>query len=191
MHIDDARALITVGEALGIDVADALALPRFDPRSQERPAVPVRASRRGSYTTAAVVDGALGPFRPDAEAGVSDALLAQRSGRSVGQVRQWRRRQGIRGRRGRAKRELAVAYMLGGLLAGEPALQHDVSPVRGAWAPPQYVLREPLHYRAFAEVCHRLVTELGYSTSEVAHAVGVLERDVEHAVRLFDARGTR
>jgi hypothetical protein len=141
---------------------------------------------------AAVVDAELEPLAIDAEAGVPDALLAQRAGRSVGQVRQWRRRRGLRGRHGRTSPRLATMYMIGTLLDRETfVLRHDVSPVRGEWTAPSYVLREPLSYTAFAEISFRLATELGYASADIARGIGVTERDVAHAIALYEARGAR
>jgi hypothetical protein len=185
------QTTMKVAELLEGDVDDLLRLPRFDPRVELREVKRTKRKRRCPYMSAAAVDAQLAPFRADAEAGVPDALIAKRSGRTSHQVQHWRHRNKIYGRKGRMNRGMALSYLLGGLIAGEPVLRHDVSPVRGEWSPPAYVLREKLSYDLFARTCHRLVTELSYTISDVARAIGVRERDVDDAVALFEARGAR
>lgn len=191
-HDPRSRAHRVVHEALGIDVAAAIMLPPFDSRLERRPDRPARPHRRKPYVKAEVLDIELEPLTSDAEAGVPDALLAQRSGRTVAQVRKWRRRRGVRGRRSRTSRQLTMMYMLGTLLDRETVhLCHDTSPVKGEWTAPTYVLREPLAYTAFAQICFRLATELDYSSTDIAKGIGVMERDVLHAIAIYEARGSR
>ena len=180
----------SVAAALNINIQVACGLPDFDPRA-ERPPTLSRAPRRGRYRARADVDARLAPLRVDAEAGVSDELLARRVGLTREIVRRWRRRQGIRGRRGRTPPQLGARYQLDALLdQDDGALVHltATSPVHGRWRPPEYVLRRPLRYDAFVAV---VVHAVGmFSTAELAEALGLEERDIVDAVALHGARSS-
>jgi len=178
-----------VAEALRIDVTVACNLPSFDPRLEEMPSRQARGTRRGRYVKADVLDAELAPLVQDALAGVPDAQLARRAGRSVGQVREWRRRCGIRGRIGRATTDTKAAYMIAGLIEPTVPVVHMVSPVGGTWSPPEYVLREPIAYTQFARLCYLVVTDLGYASPEIATAIGFREQDVVAAIALYEERG--
>jgi hypothetical protein len=180
-----------VAVALGIDIEVAAALPDFDPRSETRTASP-RPASRGPYKKRADVDARLGPFRLDAVAGVSDDLIARRAGLSREQVRQWRRRQRIAGRRGRTPPQLGARYALDALVHREDigALVHLAasSPVQGRWRPPEYVLRRPLRYDAFVEVITHAIER--FTTAELAEALGFEERDIIDALALHARRAS-
>ncbi|MBZ0121178.1 MAG: hypothetical protein K8H88_29555 [Sandaracinaceae bacterium] len=116
-------------------------------------------------------------------------MLAQRSGLTTERVRQWRRRRGIQGRRGRPSAAEGRAYLVAPLLGERvpPVAQEVDSPVGGTWRPPVYLLREPLRYDLFAACVVALVEQ--FTTAEISAAIGIAERDVFDAVVLHEARG--
>lgn len=159
-----------------------LDLPPYDPSDEPRPAMRPR-GYRGCYRSAAEVEALLAPFIDDAIAGVPDRWIARRTGLSAQQVKQWRSRRRIRGRRGRLPAELGARFLLASFLgeSTEP-VPHEVSPVGGAWRPPAYVLRRPLQYDAFVRAVRLLAGTM--TTEEIALGIGIDERDVEIAVTL-------
>lgn len=180
----DARRVVDILDPA--DAARALDLPPFEPRDELMPAL--RRGRRGAYRSAADVDALLSAYLDDALAGVPDRLIARRTGLSAQQVKLWRARRGIAGRRGRAPVELGTRFLVSALLGEETTpVPHEFSPVQGAWRPPAYALRRPLDYRLFARVVSRLVDEL--TVDQIASAIGIDERDIEMAIRIEAARG--
>ncbi len=177
-----------VGEVLDVDLAEVIKLPPYDPRD-ELPPTTTSGRPRGRYLRATEVDARLEPFIEDARAGVPDSMLAQRSGLTTERVRQWRRRHGINGRRGRPSAAQGRAYLVAPLLGERvpPVAQDVASPVGGRWRPPVYLLREPLRYDLFAACVAILVEQ--FTTAEIAAAIGFAERDVFDAVALYEARG--
>lgn len=165
-------------------VADAQASARsaapYDPNDEIRPSTRTRGPQRRSASEA---DRLLAPFINDALAGVADRLIAQRIGIDAQQVKQWRARRHIRGRRGRVPAGLGTQFLLAGLLGEETVpVPHEVSPVQGAWRPPVYALRRPLRYDLFVRVVRLLATEM--TSEEVALGIGIEERDVLAALVL-------
>jgi hypothetical protein len=142
---------------------------------------------RGPYMRRAEVDAVRHPLREDAWAGVPHILLARRAGVTREQVRQWRRREGIRGVHGARPIAAQLDYTLRPR-TGTASLLHVAasSVVGGTWEPPSYVLRTPIHYDRFVEVVALAIEQ--FTTSEISAALGVRERDVLDAVRLHDAR---
>ncbi len=189
MRSEQTRDPVTVAAALGIDVASAEQLPDFDPAGEAHPGGATRAPRRGPYLKQAAVDERMDPLATDAAAGVPDRMLARRTGLSTEQVRQWRRRRRVRGRRGRTPAAAVMEYSIQGL--GRTDLEpliHMVasSPVGGAWRAPEYVLRRPLRYDGFVAVIAAAARE--FSSLELAEALGFEERDILDALALHDAR---
>ena len=179
----------SVAELLGIDIKKAEALPRYDPQADCPAWARRRSPRRGRYQKRAVVDAGLGPFVVDARAGVSDEMIAHRAGFSREQVRQWRRRMGIKGRISRTPPLLSARYAIDALLNKDTQLlQHFVasSPVKGRWRAPEYVLRTPLKYDTFAEVVAYACAR--FRVDELAEGLGFEARDIEDALRLHNAR---
>ena len=179
----------TVAKALDINIEQAAALPRYDPSNECPPPLPKRALR-GQYRSRAEVDQRLDPFRGDALAGVSDELIGRRVGLTKEIARQWRRRQGIGGRRGRLHLAEGARYQLDALLTHDvgPLVQLAASsPTHGRWRPPEYVLRRPLKYDAFVEVVVYGVER--FTVGELAEALGFEERDLLVALALHNARG--
>lgn len=175
---------------LGTSVAAAAALPPFDPDGEPGPQLRPRAASRGTYMKFATVDARLSPYAPDAKAGVSDKVLARRTELSVGQVRAWRRRQGIRHEPGRPTGEVGRWYLSRSLVGATPGpVPHAVSPVGGDWRLPEYVLREPLDFNLFARAVSLLVEQ--FTTEEISKAIGIAERDIYNVVVLYAARGAR
>lgn len=177
-----------VSDALGIDINLVRDLPAFDPRTESPPTLAARPPRRGPYLKAAVVDAELAPLEADAKAGIPDTVLARRAGFGLAQVRKWRRRRRVSGRRGRPRDHLGTTYLIAHYLGrAVPAVPHiTISPVGGDWSPPEYTLRQPLEYALFAEVVSALVGQ--FSTHQIARAIGIAERDVFNAVVLYEAR---
>lgn len=182
---------LTVAAALDINIELAAALPDFDPRAESLPASR-RSTLRGKYRKRADVDTRLEPLRLDALAGVSDELIARRAGLTREQVRQWRRRERIAGRRGRTPPQLGARYALDALARRDDvgALVHLAasSPVGGRWRAPEYVLRRPLRYDAFVEVITDAVGR--FTTAELAEALGFEERDIIDAIALHARRAS-
>lgn len=184
----------TVGDRRTVaDILDAVAqtsareLPPYDPRNESRPVRPARAAR-GTYRSAAQVDETLKPFASDAHAGVSDRLIGSRTGLSPQQVKRWRSRGSIRGKRGRRPTELGTRFLIASLI-GEPTtpVPHEVSPLHGEWRPPAYALRRPLRYDLFVRAVHALATDM--TIEEIALAMGIDERDVAMAAIVHAERG--
>lgn len=176
-----------VADVLGIDVELVRDLPPYN-TTEEPPPGRLRRGPRGRYLPAAEVDARLAPYTEDARAGVPDIMLANRAGLTLERVRQWRRRHGITGRRGRPPAQLGRTFMVAPLLGeGVSPVPHDVSsPVGGDWRPPVYLLRQPLTYELFAACVITLVDR--FTTDEIASAIGIAERDVYHAIVLYGAR---
>ena len=57
----------------------------------------------------------------------------------------------------------------------------------GLWEVPEFVLRRPLDYDAFARVAFFLSDDLAMTAEAVAEALGVRPRDVEAALELWAA----
>ncbi|MFO0680504.1 MAG: hypothetical protein U0234_00570 [Sandaracinus sp.] len=182
----DPRHTTRVAELLGVELDIARELPPYDPRDETRPAL--RRGARGKYRHAAEIDALLAPFTNDAIAGVPDALLARRVGVSFEQVKHWRRRRHIQGRRGRAPTAVGTNFMLGALL-GEPTepVAHEISPTHGQWRPPAYALRRPLSFGLFARMIAVLVES--FTVDQIAQGFGFEERDVALALALWTERG--
>lgn len=183
----DPRNDLRVADILDpVDLATASTLAPYDPKHEVRQ--PLRRGARGRYRHAAEIDALLTPYVDDALAGVPARLIARRAGLSAQQVKQWRARRRIPGRRGRAPAELGTQFMVGALL-GEPTqpVPHEFSPVNGAWRPPAYALRRPLDYALFTRMVCRLCDE--FAIDQVAHGIGIDERDIAMALVLDAARG--
>ena len=179
-----------VGVVHGIDLAAVSSLPDFDPRTEVTRALGPRC-RRGKYMSAAEVDLLLEPYLTDAEAGVPDTMLAQRAGEvSVEQVRRWRRRHRVDGRRGRPPAGFGGTYLARSLLGESVSpIPHVVaSPVGGTWRVPSYLLRQPLQFESFCEMVAMLAQT--HSTSAISGALGFAERDVVAALKIYEARGS-
>ncbi len=176
----------TVADILDADAqaSGRLAAP-YDPRDEIRPSTRARGPQRRS---ASEVDSLLAPFINDALAGVADRLIAQRVGIDAQQVKQWRTRRHIRGRRGRVPASIGTQFMIASFLGEETVpVPHEVSPVQGAWRPPVYALRRPLRYDLFVRAVGLLATEM--TSEEVALGIGIEERDVLAAMVLGAERG--
>lgn len=181
----------TVGEALGVEPRDIVDLDRFDV-GQAPPEVTGRTARSAPspYRSEAETDELLADYLEDADAGVTDAAIARKTGLSRHQVGRWRRRQGITRKSGRPptwQRASAMAIDMFGR-PRSPTVMPIASPVRSAWTPPEYLLRHPLDYDDFAELVITLV-EAGFAPFKIASGIGVRERDVADACRLWAARG--
>lgn len=175
-----------VAEVVGVAVAPLRELSPYDPKDEIRSTL--RRGVRGRYRHAGEVDALLAPFTNDALAGVPDRMVANRAGLSVEQVKQWRRRQHIPGRRGRPQPQLGTQFMVSALL-GEPTepIAHEFSPTHGEWCPPAFALRRPLKFDLFANMIAVLVDN--FTIDEIAHGFGFEARDVELALALWAARG--
>ena len=170
------------------EIVVAFNLPVYDPKHEARP--PRRRGARGKYKHAAEVDALLAPYVEDAIGGVPDRLLAQRTGLSAQQVKQWRSRRRIRGRRGRAPVELGTRFMVAALLGEETnPVPHEFSVVEGTWRPPAYALRKPLNYELFTSIVGRLRDE--FTAEEIADGIGIEARDVAMATVIGAAGGGR
>ena len=139
------------------------------------------------------VDRELAQFEEDAGAGVPDELIARRSGLSVDTVARWRRRRGIKHPRGRPSAEQLIHRAAVELFGRPPAdtwMRTRESPVMGRWEVPQYLLRRPLDYSAFAEATSKLM-EAGLTPGRIAAGLGVRTEDVAVATTLWRARCER
>lgn len=176
----------TIADILGADAqASARAAPPYNPSDEVRPATNSRGPAR---RRASEVDALLARFVDDALAGVPDRLIGQRTGLAAQQVKQWRARRRIRGRRGRAAAQLGTRFLLASFLGEHTTpVPHEVSMVGGAWSPPAYTLRRPLRYDLFVHAVCMLVADM--TTEEIALAIGVDQRDVEIAVTLGTGHG--
>lgn len=176
----------TVADLLDADAqASGRSAAPYDPHDEIRPSTRTRGPQRRS---ASEVDTLLAPFFADALAGVADRLIAQRVGIDAQQVKRWRARRRIRGRRGRVPARMGTQFLIAGLLGDETVpVPHDVSPVQGAWRPPVYALRQPLRYDLFARVVRVLAAEM--TSEEIALGIGIEERDVLAALVLGAERG--
>lgn len=176
----------TVGDVLDADAAAfGAATAPYDPKDEVRSPARARGPQR---RPASEIDALLAPFVNDALAGVSDRLIAQRTGLVAQQVKHWRTRRCIHRRRGRRPAALGTQFLLASLLgtATEP-VPHEISPVEGAWRAPVYALRRPLRYDLFVRAVSALATEM--TCEEIALAVGIEERDVWLAIVLGAERG--
>ena len=180
------RAELTVAEVVDVDRSTYATLPPYDPTHEVRP--PRGRGVRGSYRHAADIDALLAPYVDDALAGVPDRLLAERVGLSQQQVKLWRRRRHIPGRRRKTPAVVGTKFLLGHLLGEDTEpVPHSVSPVCGEWRPPAYVLRRPLDYSLFARMVSALVDV--FTVEEIAGGIGIDGRDITNALALVDARG--
>ena len=127
----------------------------------------------------------LDSIRQDAEAGTAIETLAIKASTTKKLVRAWLKDRGISVPAGR--RMLAEALDLFGDRGGFP-LRHEVEAERGTrpFDPPKYLLREPLQYKGFCAAVGVLRRD-GWSTAEIAEALGVRELDVMTAEEI-DAR---
>ncbi len=176
----------TVAAHLGIKLGNVKHLRPFElappaTKPKQRPA---------RYNRAAAIDAKLAPYLVDARNGVPDALIAKRASLSPEVVGAWRRRAGIRSDPGRRPYSTLLAFDLQGMTGARPRGPHITSPVAGQFEPPTYVLREPLDYGSFLRAVQTLRAN-GFSVSQIAAGVGVLQRDVADALRIADTRGTR
>jgi hypothetical protein len=177
---------VTVAERLDIDLA---AVPELSPFTMGSASAPKQSrGKRRSYWRRAELDRLLQDYAADAEAGVPDTQIASRVRVTKDQVKQWRRRHGIQGKRGRPPPEVPGRFIANALLGRGPrAVPHRTSPVQGRWDVPEYVLRQPLDYGAFMELVAKLADE-GFSAELIARGMGVIERDVHLAAELYFAR---
>ncbi len=168
----------TVAEHLGIRVADALCVPRFDAVSASEPLQRVRRRPHARREPAAEADVALDRYELDARVGVADALIAKKARVNVETVRYWRRRKGITGRSGRTPRHLDAQLFLRAV-CGEPAsaVPHTTRGGRRGFEVPPYVLRVPLDYGDLAEVVSRLHGS-GFHVARLSSAIGLAETDL-------------
>jgi len=181
----------TLRNALAIDPDDVAELPRFDV-GHEVPAETQRSERSAPspYWSPAETDELLAAYIEDAEAGVTDAAIAKKTTLSRHQVKRWRGRHGITRTPGRPtswKRASLMAIEMFGRTRS-PTVMPIASPVNGEWAPPEYLLRYPLRFDHFAELVMNLV-EAGFAPIKIASGLGVRDRDVADAARLWAARG--
>ncbi len=169
----------TVLDVLGF-VPGAQSRQRFE-YSLERP--PKRRHTKNSYLSRREVDARIEPYIADLRAGAPDAWVAKQSDLTAWQVKAARHRLHIMrppGPQAGWRRWMAVSA-----LGTSPIPMPTRSVVGGDWQVPQYVLRQPLDYRALVRVV-RAATEAGMSPGTIASGLGLRARDVEHAQALGD-----
>jgi hypothetical protein len=162
-------------------------LPPYEPFQDIRK--PVRRYKRGSYMTPMIIDGLLTRYIPDMQAGIPDHLIGRRVGLSPSQVKRWRGKKEIVGRRGPTPPLMGAQFMLGAMLGEQTAaVEHEFSVVRGTWRPPAYALRCPLNYNLFVKMVVTLIKV--FSVEEIAAGIGIEARDVELAF-IMSERGEK
>lgn len=180
----------TVAEILGLPEVAAIESYTMG-REQVGVRVPVPRSATPRLTAEAI-DEKLDPYREDAVAGVTDEMLAKRTELTPHQVARWRRRHSIERTPGRRSREehvrIAAVELFG--RPRDPAVMKTSGGALGTWQVPEYLLRDPLDYSCFAEVCTHAL-EAGVPQNGIAAGLGVRVEDVQHAVALWRARGGR
>lgn len=171
----------TVAGRLGISLPRQKRIPRFG-----APSHPPVSPRRPKSTALPVaeIDRRLDPLYKDALAGVADRLLAKKARVKVRDVRRWRARRQIRGRKGRTPRAvLAGLYFRELLHPGErSAVEHHVAGSVARFEPPPYVLRIPLDYGGLVDVVRRLRAS-GLSLTQISDAIGIAVEDLAIAAR--------
>lgn len=61
----------------------------------------------------------------------------------------------------------------------------QIHQTKTAWNEPEFVLRQPLDYTLFARTCFTLAVVVGYTTEQIAKALGVRKHDVTLAQTLW------
>lgn len=171
----------TVAGRLGISAPSVKRVPRFG----APPHPPVSPRRPKSRTLPlAEIDRRLDPFFKDARAGVADHHLAKKAGVKVRDVRNWRARRLIQGRKGRTPRVvLGALYFRELLQPGAPSsVEHHIAGSVTGFEPPPYVLRIPLDYGGLVDAVRRLRAS-GLSLTQISDAVGITVEDLAIAAR--------
>ena len=180
------REPATVGELLGIRPAAVAGICLYDVGSE--PAASRPTSRSG-LRARRVPRGVLNAFLGDADAGASDADIAQLAGCTVAQVRRARLARGIRrpaGRPSTHSRVTALAIAVFGR-PFEPVVTRVKSVVDGRAEPPRYLVRESLDYAAFIR-CVGALLDAGFSADHLSRGLGVRKVDIERAEKIARRR---
>jgi hypothetical protein len=133
-------------------------------------------------------DRILDGFEKEARAGLPDVEIARVANVSVTAVASWRHRRKIQHRRSSGRRaDASVAYALN--LIGEP-LQDVTQRVRhssleGQWQPPEYLVRDGVHYNKLMEQLH-VLTRHGFLVEDIAEAHGYTVQTVEQALAVYE-----
>ena len=176
----------TLRGALGIVADSPNPLPYYI--GSEPAACRATRQKPGPYVPATAADARLDGLAGDVAAGVPDATLARRAEVTVSAVQRWRKRRGLSRRRGRPPNAVRLTTYAVDIFGRDPApVAMEVSPVRGKWEPPEYLLRQQLDYTAFVDIVGILRSD-GLAVVTIARGLGVRERDVTDAAALCEAR---
>lgn len=138
-----------------------------------------------AYMRRATVFAALDPYIDKARAGAPNDWLAEVAGVSVAAAREWKLTRGIRGTRSMEELFLAVD-MFGDEKSTHRALHRSIrSSVEGKFEVPEYMARHPLIYDEMARQVHFLMTELGTTVKQVSEGLGLREKDVAVATKVY------
>ncbi len=121
---------------------------------------------------------ALDCFLDAARQGAEESWLAEQADVSVRQVRQWKKMRGFDLDNRTTARGVQALVTLSSTY--EPSAHHTAADL--AFEVPEFVVREPLQYSAFARACFHLYHEAMLSPGQVAQAMGVRVSDVDLAL---------
>ena len=124
----------------------------------------------------------------EAKAGAPDPWLAREAHCTKALVRTWRREKGIKRRRGPARNQEMTSFALG--LLGRPVpdvlMRTSASDLKGAWEPPEFVLRGEVDYESMVQLLHYLHRRGGFPIKKISDALGFTHRTVQQAIVLGD-----
>lgn len=122
---------------------------------------------------------ALDSLLDEARAGMSDAELAEKADVSLRQVKAWRKKRGLP-----IDKAVSTRTALRGLSAHyEPTAHTTTSGIE--FECPEFVIREPLDYTAYARACALLFDQAFMSEAQIATATGTRTKDVETALAMW------
>ncbi len=126
----------------------------------------------------------LDDYIDEARAGAPDDWLSRKTSVAYHTVIRWRKARGLKRPRRQTIDEVGK-WALDVFGDAYDAALHSTSSVvlDGLWEVPEYVLRVPLDYDALCRLIWELVVQK-YGIKEIAAAIGLKERDVEHALAL-------
>jgi len=132
-------------------------------------------------------------FHEEMLSGVPDEFIAGETGVSLRLVRLYRRAHVVKRRRtgARSLRKEQEQYQVAVSLFGDEVAPGFVTQVESAvldhrWEPPTFIRRVPLRYDSMCFGMYQL-HRFGMHTEELSRAFGILEDDIDDALRLYDS----